>query len=617
MALGYNKTSHQETVGGVFLDAQSIERLKTTSDGAQFASAWLASIAKLVEGLRQSLLVLSTPGKSGFQPLGVWPDGARPEQDMRKAVESCLKSGLPVIVNLAGEEEEDKGVAVSLPINVSGQVRGAIGVTLDPQSEENLRLVIDQLQWSSGWIETLIRRRRISDSDSLNTVIDLLATSLHHRRFQEAATATATELATDLQCERVAIAFKKGQHMKVRALSHSASFVKNTDLVRAIEEAMDEAADQQATLVMPEPEDNPERVIVCHQALMSGHDMKAVCTVPLTEGREVIGALLLERNEPFERETIQLCEHAGALLGPTLDVKRREDRWITSKAWESATNLVKDLVGPRHAALKLGAIVFGVLLVFFTFASGTYRVTSKAVIEGRIQRAVSAPVAGYLSETGIRAGDVVKEGQVIAALDMTDLRLERLKWTSQLTKQKREYSEAMARKERSRARILGAQIEQADAQLALIALQLDRMRITAPFDGLIVSGDLSQALGAPVERGDVLFEIAPLNDYRINLKVDERDIGDLIDGQIGTLVLSASPDQRFEFAVTRITPVSTAEDGRNYFLVEGELDSTQLENFRPGMEGIGKVEIGERRLVWIWTRKAVLWIKMFFWSWVP
>ena len=32
----------------------------------------------------------------------------------------------------------------------------------------------------------------------------------------------------------------------------------------------------------------------------------------------------------------------------------------------------------------------------------------------------------------------------------------------------------------------------------------------APIPGVIVSGDLSQAIGAPVERGQVLFELAPL-----------------------------------------------------------------------------------------------------------
>lgn len=615
MVTEYRNASQRDTVGGVFLDSQTLDKLKKSADGAQFTAAWLGALGKMVDGMRQCLLALSAPGKNRFEPTGVWPEGAKPEPTMMKAVESCLKTGHPVIVTL--DAEEGGGVAIGLPVAVNGQIRGAVGVTLEPQSEENLRLILDQIQWSSGWVETLIRRSRVSDSDGLMTIIDLLATSLHHDRFQEAATATATELATALQCERVAIGFMKGEHAQVRALSHSANFVKTSNLVRAMESAMDEAIDQQATVVLPEPDDAPERVIIRHNKLRKEEDAGAICTVTLTEGRNIIGAIVLERPEPFDREAVQLCELAAALIGPTLDVKRREDRWLLVKAWDAAKMQVKNLVGPRHAALKLAASGLATALIFFTFATGNYRVSAKAVIEGSIQRAISAPVAGYLSETGTRAGDIVKEGEIIVTLDMTDLRLERLKWTSQRSKQQREYSEAMARKERSRARILEAQIQQADSQLALIQLQLDRMRITAPFDGLIVSGDLSQALGAPVERGDVLFEIAPLDDYRIKLKVDERDIGDIQSDQVGTLVLSSSPDQRYAFTVNRVTPVSTAEDGLNFFMVEGQLDEETVSNFRPGMEGIGKIEIGERRLIWIWTRKAVLWVKMFFWSWMP
>ena len=603
-----------DNAGGVFLDNSVLERLRVSSDQAQFATSWLLAISRMVTGMQQGILVTATPGSGRFEPLAVWPEGAKPKHALMKAVETCLRAERSM---LTLSQDQAEGAAIAVPVTVSGQIRGVVAVIVDLQPEDKLRLVIDQLQWSSGWIETLVRRGRISDNDGLSTVVELLATSLHHRRFNEAATATATELATYLNCERAAIGFLRGRHIKLRALSHSANFGKQSNAVRAIQHAMDEAVDQQSTIVTPQPEDAPERATLRHEELMRTQDMAAVCTVPITEGRRIIGALMLERAEPFDRATVQLVEHAAALLGPTLDVKRREDRWLPAKAWEAAGNTLKALVGPRHAALKLAAILAIGACVFFYFAKGDYRVTADAVVEGRIQRAVAAPVSGYLSDSGARAGDAVTRGQVIATLDMTDLRLEKLKWSSQKAKQQREYSEAIARKERARARILDAQIEQADAQLALIDQQIARMRITAPFTGLIVSGDLSQALGSPVERGDVLFEIAPLNDYRVMLRVDERDVSDVTVGQGGTLALAAMPQERIPFEVTRVTPVSTAADGINFFFVEGAVEPEKAILLRPGMEGVGKVEIEERPLIWIWTRKTVNWMQMFFWSWIP
>lgn len=607
----------QDAVGGAFLDDETLARLKSSADRKQFAQAWLSALARQATGMRQAMVVLSSAGQARFEPVAIWPDGAKPEKPLMTSAEVAIKSGRTVIQTLG--EDEGAGVVICVPMSVQGQLRGATAVILAPTGQEGIQMMLDQLQWGSGWLETLIRRSRVTDNDGLVTVVELLATSLHHQNFQEAATAVATELAGGLDCERVSIGFMKGKHAQVRALSHSASFGKKANITRVIEAAMDEALDQQATIVTPPPEDAPERVIRAHEALMKENDVGAVCTVPLSEGRTVIGAILLERPEgkAFNRSDVQLCEHAAALLGPTLDTKRKEDRWVITKAWEACGNILKKIVGPRNAAWKLAAIIFAAFVLFCFFAKGTYRVSADAVLEGTIQRAVSAPVQGYLAESGVRAGDVVRAGEIVAQLDMTDLRLEKLKWESQRAKNSREYSEALARKERSRARILAAQLEQAEAQLELIDQQLGRMRIRAPFDGLVVSGDLSQALGAPIERGDVLFEIAPLDDFRVMLKMDERDIREIETGQTGSLALSAMPNERLPLEVVRITPISTSEEGLNYFTVETVLTDPLGHTLRPGMEGVGKIEIDERRLIWIWTRKIILWFRLFVWSWTP
>ena len=141
--------------------------------------------------------------------------------------------------------------------------------------------------------------------------------------------------------------------------------------------------------------------------------------------------------------------------------------------------------------------------------------------------------------------------------------------------------------------------------------------MTAPFDGIVVSGDLSQSLGSPVERGDVLFEVAPLDSYRVILEVDERDIGALSLEQTGSLALTGMPGDVIDIRVDKITPISTAQDGRNFFRVEASLLADPPAILRPGMEGVGKVDAGRRKVIWIWTHKITSWVRMFFWSWWP
>jgi multidrug efflux pump subunit AcrA (membrane-fusion protein) len=145
---------------------------------------------------------------------------------------------------------------------------------------------------------------------------------------------------------------------------------------------------------------------------------------------------------------------------------------------------------------------------------------------------------------------------------------------------------------------------------------LSRTRVTAPIDGFVVSGDLSQMLGAPVERGRVLFEIAPLSSYRVILQVDERDIRYVSVDQSGTLALTGIPDAQLGVTISNITSIATADEGRNYFRVEATLDDGD-EKLRPGMEGVVRLTVGERKLAWIWTHDMLEWLQLTWWAWKP
>ena len=62
--------------------------------------------------------------------------------------------------------------------------------------------------------------------------------------------------------------------------------------------------------------------------------------------------------------------------------------------------------------------------------------------------------------------------------------------------------------------------------------------------------------------------------------------------------------------------MATAEDGRNFFRVEARLEGP-TPALRPGMEGVAKIEVGERRLIWIWTHSLVDWLRLWIWNWLP
>lgn len=454
-------------------------------------------------------------------------------------------------------------------------------------------------------------------AERLALVTEAMAVALGARRFQAAATALATELAARLNCERVSIGFVQEERVRLIALSNNARFSDKQQLIRRIEAAMEAALDRETTIHYPPLAS--EANCPAHAQLAREDGVSGVLTVPMHRGDRLVGAITFERGPgapPFDADTTTLCVQLVALAGPILDLRHAEDRPLRAVLRDALRARLRMLFGPGHLMVKCTASLAALGLLLLVLVPGAFRVTADAVLEGRIERVVAAPQKGFLQSVHARPGDVVAEGAVLATLDDRDLRLEELKWLAKQEQVSKEFRAALAERDRARIGILSAQLDQAGAQLALVEKQLARLRLTAPFAGVVVSGDFTRELGAPLERGQVLFRVAPLEDYRVILKVSEGDVADLREGQRGRLTLAAAPGEPLRLTVERITPVATAEAEANYFRVEARLDRPPP-YLRPGMQGVARVDIGSRQLIWIWTHSLVDWLRLAWWAWLP
>jgi len=579
------------------------------------AQSWLARQCEILPSVKRGLVVLGVSDNAELTPTACWPEGAEAAAGLVAAAELAMDKSHPVVK--VRPNGSTTALEVACPILVDGKLFGVAAVESE-STDAQRRAVMQLLQWGVSWLEFIVQREASAVTSRLMTVLELTATVIEQERFQAAAMAAATELARRLSCERVSFGFLSGRHMRVHALSHSARFSHKTNLVRDIGTAMDEALDQSAIIVFPPTADEQTKITKAHANLARRHGGSAICTVPISEADQIIGAVTFERGseQEFDPPTVELCEAIVSLLGPILDSKRKHERWLGARAGYAFNTFIKRLFGPRDPVLKLWTVLLLAVASVLIFGTGSYRISAPAMIEGAVQRVVVAPTDGYIVAATARAGDLVQAGDVLGSLDDKDLKLERVKWTSEREKFVKEYRSALATHDRTEASILYAKISQADAQIALLDEQLARTQFAAPLDGIIVSGDLSQALGSPVERGQVLFEIAPLDAYRLILNVDEREISDVNVGQRGHLGLSAVPGERIPFVVEKITPVSIVEDGRNSFRVEARIES-EPKLLRPGMQGVGKIEVEPRSLFWIWTHKLTSSLKLWLWSWTP
>jgi multidrug resistance efflux pump len=256
--------------------------------------------------------------------------------------------------------------------------------------------------------------------------------------------------------------------------------------------------------------------------------------------------------------------------------------------------------------------------MFVGFWKTDYRVTSDVYLEPQQQLLLASPFQGYVLEAPARAGDLVAKGDLLYRLDETALALDKERLKGEEAQIEKRQLQAMAVGSSAEVRIIAGQLEQVRAQIELATEQLSRARVYAPMNGVIVSGDLTQSIGAPLERGEVVYTIAPIGDFRVVLQVSDADIDEFAVGQEGVIVLTAMPDKAFDARIEKMTPVSVSAEGMTYFRVEAAfLDGVPRELLRPGMEGVGKVSVGRRSILWTWTHRTVDWFRLFWWRWTP
>ncbi len=621
-------TSHEPPPGQRVIEPENLvwRRFAEATTPKAFCRSWLPLQCLRLNGVCCAMILLGEPDKGPYMPVAVWPDAKLRMHHLTGTAEQSLKERRGILVDTrktaASGMTFPERFQVAYPIDIEGKIHGTVVLGVDAVERRAVQEIMRQLHWGAAWLEVLIRRTQAQDtsreSERLQTIFDLVVSAVEFKGFHASAMGLVTRMATRLECDRVSIGFTSGRRIQVQVMSHTAEFGKQTNLVRAIGAAMDEAVDQAATVVCPVPRNADPVVTRVHDELSRRHGFGAVCTVPLGYRGRFFGGLTLERpvDNPFDPATVELCEAVAAITGPLLETKKREERWLIRKTFASLARQLKRLLGPSYWMRKLIVLLLAAVVAFFAFYETDYRLSATTTIEGLVQRVVPAPFNGYIREAPVRPGDVVSAGQILCSLDDRDLKLERVAWSTRKEQQANEYQAAMAAHNRAKIQILRAKISQSDAQLALIDEQLVRAEIVAPFAGVVMSGDLSQLLGSPVERGQVLFEMAPLDAYRVIAQVDERDINNVAVGQSSTLLLPSMPNEAFSFVITKITPVSTAKEGRNYFRVEGRLTQAS-EHLRPGMEGVGKITVDRRKLIWIWTHEMGDWLRLQLWRWLP
>jgi HlyD family secretion protein len=259
---------------------------------------------------------------------------------------------------------------------------------------------------------------------------------------------------------------------------------------------------------------------------------------------------------------------------------------------------------------------------------------------------VGSELSGLVTEVGVDNNDRVTRGQVLARLDTSRLQdvivqgraalasaeanvaqaeataqqtaaaLSRLEKVRELSGGKvpsvDEMDTALAEHARARANVRTAEatVAQARAQLSSDQTQFAKALIRSPVTGVVLSRqvDPGQTVAASFN-SPVLFLIAEdLGRMRLEVKVDEADVGQVAAGQEATFQVDAFPGRTFPAKVERVDLGANAGNGTSTSTSSGSSNSVvaytavlAVDNregiLRPGMTATAEIVTSEKRNV--------------------
>jgi HlyD family secretion protein len=244
---------------------------------------------------------------------------------------------------------------------------------------------------------------------------------------------------------------------------------------------------------------------------------------------------------------------------------------------------------------------------------------------------IGSELSGTVAKVHVDVNDRVKKGQVLVELDTAKLRdqvvrsratlasaeakvaqadatvkesqgnLARLEEVARLSGGKvpsqAELDTGHATLDRAKADAASARASVADARAALATdeTNLSKASIRSPIDGVVLtrSVDPGNAVAASLQ-AVTLFTIAEdLTQLRLQVNVDETDVGTVRDGQKASFTVGAYPNRRYPAEVTRVAYGSTTTDNVVTYTTYLDVDNQDM-SLRPGMTAVATIRANPR-----------------------
>ena len=587
---------------------------------AEFWRHLLDALGRLA-GAEAALLLRAPTGDPAWRMMAGWPAGeVRPEQvaslfgpsvqTLAEEAAAAGRAGTPL-------DRAASVVAVRIDIPDEGQRVAAILRLPTARPEERDR-VVRELRLAAGvaglYAENRSAVQARAEAGAYREVLETVTAVYGRDRFVASCFTFCNELARRFGCEQVSLGFLVDRrYVRLQVISRSARFDRRSALVRALEGVMEEAADQQEEVIWPAPA-GTACITRQHEQYARQNGLAQVVCIPLRKGAEVVAVVCCERVAGALSDTqVRQVSLAGELLAERLEDLRRRDRWAVVRAWNGLRRGLSKLVGVEHTWAKVAGIAVAAGLAALAFGRATYRIEAPFRVKASVMAELSSPVDGFVEKVSYEVGDRVKAGQELIAFDRRALQMERLSAMADLQRYQREAEKRWAEDRLADMRINEALIEQTKARLELVGYRLEQSVIRAPFDGVVVAGEWKQKINASVRQGERLLTVAQLDRLYAEIEIGGADIARVREDMPVRIAFASDPRVRYPVRISRIQPAAAAGPAGPVFAARAEFEGASRDWWRPGMNGVAKIDAGVRPLWWMFGHRTMDVLRLKWW----
>lgn len=430
------------------------------------------------------------------------------------------------------------------------------------------------------------------------------------KHFLAAAMRLCNELATSHSADRVTLGWQEGHYIRIRATNHAEKIDRKMESVRLLASAMEECLDQDDEICWP---GNGRSIDRDHECYARKAGVPQLASVPLRLEGMPVAVATLERVEAFTDSEMDALRLSCDLVARRLDDLKQRDRWVGARMASAVRKGLGHVFGVSHTWTKVGVLSALGLLSFLILYPWPYRIEASFLLEPEEVYHLPAPFEGYIEKVNVRAGDPVKAGSALVEMDKSELELQHAELSATVERYLAEAQLARSEATLAEMHIAASKAEETRAELKKVQFNLGLATVKAPVDSYVVEGDLRERIGAPVTKGEALLKLSKLEGMFAELRISEKDIPRVGPGTKGEAVFTSRPELHFPIELTEIEPLAVAEESGNMLVARTRFSGEAPDWWRPGMSGVAKLDCGERSLLWIFTHRAVDYLRMRFW----